>query len=231
MQVLSKLFILCRYMASDHDNFVDVRRRFSTVDGFSFFVAEPPQIQSRQHSRIIGALELEKELCGRTLLYADTYFLASEPEVFVYARHKAMPEEFFSELDFLVEDLTREMPELRREFNLMFNISGKIVTGSAAFPIHPDEKFLNRIRFFRVDFPFGALTIEFSKESVTGDQIQLLEAGLLPRRLDAPLIGCDMTDGPILSNLLTKLHWAAGRLDRRVLESLIAQVTPNSVPA
>jgi hypothetical protein len=213
------------------DNFVNVRRRFATVDGFSYFIAEPPQSQSRQHARIIGALEVEKELVGRTLLYADTYFLASEPEVFVYARHASTPEKFFNELDFFVEGLTSEMPELRREFNLIFNISGKIVTGSAAFPIHPGEKFLNRIRFFRVDFPFGALSVEFGKECFASDQLDLLNEGLLPRNLDSPLVGCDMTDGPMFSALLTRLHWAAGRLDRRILESLIAQVTPNSVPA
>jgi hypothetical protein len=194
-------------------------------------IAEPPQIQSRQHTRVIGALELEKDICGKTLLYADTYFLASEPEVFVYARHKSSPENFFNELDFFVEDLTRGMPELRREFNLIFNISGKIVTGSGAFPIHPDRKFLNKIRFFRVDFPFGALTIEFGRENVAGDQIELLNGGLLSRNLDSPLVGCDMTEGPVLSPLLTRLHWAAGRLDRRLLENLIAQVTPNTVSA
>jgi hypothetical protein len=218
-------------MSQDIDNYVNVRRRFSTLDGFSYFIAEPPQSQSRQHARIIGALEVQKELSGKTLLYADTYFLAAEPEVFVYARHKSAPGSFFDELNFFVEDLTREMPELRREFNLIFNISGKIVTGPRAFPIHPNEKFLNRIRFFRVDFPFGALTIEFGANYSAGDQIELLKEGMLPRKSDSPLIGCDMTEGPIFSALLTRLHWAAGQIDRRILENLIAQVTANPVPA
>jgi hypothetical protein len=31
-------------MNTDVDNFVNLRRRFSTIDGFSFFIAEPPQI-------------------------------------------------------------------------------------------------------------------------------------------------------------------------------------------
>jgi hypothetical protein len=31
-------------MNADVDNFVNLRRRFSTIDGFSFFIAEPPQI-------------------------------------------------------------------------------------------------------------------------------------------------------------------------------------------
>lgn len=163
------------------------------------------------------------------MLYTDTYFLASEPEVFFYARHKSSPENFFNELNFFVDDLTREMPELRREFNLIFNISGKIGADPRAFPIHPRQNFLSRIRFFRLDFPFGALTIEFGAGYSAGDQIELLKEGMLSRKSDSPLIGCDMTEGPIFSPLLTRLHWATGQIDRRILENLIAQVTPNSV--
>jgi hypothetical protein len=218
-------------MVLDADSFVNVRRRFITEGSSGFLIAEPPPHQSRQHARIIGALETDKEIYGRTLLYCDTYFLASEPDVFVYARHRSSQTTFFNELDFFVDDLTREMPELRREFNVMFNISGKIVTGPAAFPIHPDEKFLSRIRFFRVDFPFGALTIEFGKNFAVDDQVRAVNAGILSRKLDSPLIGCDMTEGPIFSKLLIRLHWASVHLDPRILENLIAQVAPNSVTA
>src|SRR5438105_1686852 len=138
-------------MREDPVNFTNVRHRFGTVDGFGFVIAEPPHINSRQHSRVLGALALHTEVYGRTLLYADTYFLASEPEVFVYVRHKASPEQFFSELNFFVEDLTREMPELRREFNFISNISGKILTSETTFPVDPQEiGILTGIRFFRV---------------------------------------------------------------------------------
>jgi hypothetical protein len=130
-----------------------------------------------------------------------------------------------------VQNLTREMPELRREFNVMFNISGKIVAGPAAFPIHPDKKFLSRIRFFRVDFPFGALTIEFGEDFAEDDQVRTINAGIMSRKLDSPLIGCDMTEGPIFSKLLIRLHWASTHLDPSILENLIAQVAPNSVTA
>lgn len=214
------------------DNFVDVRHRFMTSEGTSFLVAEPPQHQSRQHARIIGALEVDAEIYGQTILFFDNYFLSAEPDVFVYARHRCSQSDFFNELDFFVEDLTREMPELRRrEFNLMFNISGKIVTGSSVFPIHPDEKYLKSIRFFRVDFPFGALTVEFGKAFRELDQVKTVAAGLLSRKLDSPLVGCDMTEGPIFSKLLARLHWASPYLGKSMLENLIAQVTPNSVTA
>jgi hypothetical protein len=213
------------------DNFVDVKHRFMTSRGAGFVIAEPPQQQSRQHARIIAAMEVDPEIYGQTILYSDTYSLAAEPDVFVYARHRCSQADFFNELDFFVENLTREMPELRREFNLMFNISGKIVTGSSRFPIHPDEKYLKNIRFFRVDFPFGALTVEFGKVFRELDQVKTLTAGLLSRSLDSPLVGCDVTEGPILSKLLVRLHWASPYLDPSILEHLIAQVTPNSVTA
>jgi hypothetical protein len=213
------------------ENFVDVKRRFITSGGVGFLVAEPPQQQFRQHARIIAAMEVNPDICGQTILYSDTYFLAPEPDVFVYARHKCSPAAFFNELDFFVEELTREMPELRREFNLMFNISGKIVTGSSRFPIHPDEKYLNSVRFFRVDFPFGALTVEFGKTVRELDQVKAVTTGLLSKKVDSPLVGCDLTEGPIFSKLLIRLHWASQYLDPSILENLIAQVTPNSVTA
>jgi hypothetical protein len=160
------------------------------------------------------------------LLYTDTYFLASEPEVFFYARHKSSPENFFNELNFFVDDLTREMPELRREFNLIFNISGKIGAGPRAFPIHPRQNFLSRIRFFRLDFPFGALTIEFGAGYSAGDQIELLKEGMLSRKSDSPLIGCDMTEGPIFSPLLTRLHWEPDKLTAGFWRILLPKLRP-----
>jgi len=211
-------------------NLFNVRQRFATTNGIGFVRAESPQVKSRQHIRIIGGMEWD-EIGGQTLLYADSY-TADEQEIFLYVRHKCSQETFFTELNFFTEDLMREMSELRnKKFNVIFNISGEILSDTLSFPIRPAPEFIENIRFFRVDFPFGALTIEFGKESHATDQLKLLQRSVLSSTLDAPLVGCDVTDGLIFSKLIVRLHWASDTVPPEVLETLIAQVAHNPVVA
>ncbi len=209
-----------------------VKSHVGTIEGVSFVVAEVPAVNGRQHRRVIGLAPQDPALHGKPLVYADSYPLDNERTI-VYARHRTSPAEFVAELDnFFLEQLV-DFPELRRRlFQCQMNIAGELVEDEVGLPFTEFTNIvgLDYLRFLRLSIPFGDLAIEFGTPTLEiPNQLSGLNRHQLPRALETPLVGCDLTKASVLAVLMSRLHWASDRIPPQILERLIDQM--NLVPA
>lgn len=201
-----------------------------TADGKKFIVAEAEK-DGRRHKRLIGASNSLAQLCGRPILYSDTY--AGYNDRFVYARHQAVPMRFFQELDRFYFDRLPSFSELEgREFEVFISDERESRSEMFELPISVKGLEYEDIRFFRIKFPFGELAIEFGRESRSpANEMNSLKERKLPFLAESPLIGYSAENSNILAPLLARLHWASGLLSTKILEELIAELSTDAVPA
>jgi hypothetical protein len=192
------------------------------------------ELKNRLHRRILAADAKFPQTFGKPLLYADTYPTNDEPETYVYARHICSPQLFFDKLNLFLASITDDNPELRnRNYPLLLAIKGKSRIGELPIPYKIQAKTVQHASFFRLDLPFGAMTVEFSKvQREAHDQLPALYLSRkLPQQLEAPLVGFDFTDGSLYIPLLLAVHWAADYIPRSVLEAALGEITHESIPA
>jgi hypothetical protein len=194
-----------------------------------FIIAEPPVIQGRLHRRVIGTAQDdargEQRLDGKPLLYSDTYLTSQK--TYTYARHRATPKEFFSGLD----SLTSEYSELRQgHFPSYITVDKEVFRISLQYPLM--ELLRNdggeSIRFFKITFPFGEMSIQFGEVHVTKDnqRVSCQQEHILTKAVESPILGYQSTeDRPLFLPLFMRLHWASDHIPVDILEYLINEIT------
>jgi hypothetical protein len=127
-----------------------------------------------------------------------------------------------------------ENPELRnRKYPLLLSTNDRANVEESPIPYEVPQEALHTVIFFRLDLPFGATTIEFSKSIDEADgQLERLSAnGEMPQRLEAPLAAFDFTDGSLYKPLLLAVHWAAELIPASILEAALGEVSFESIMA
>jgi len=199
--------------------------------GRKFIIAEPPITQGRLHRRVIGGAAddeaAQRAIDGKPLLYFDAYI--NNGKIYTYARHRGTPKEFFSGLDSLIFEHT----ELRqRHFPSYITVENEVFRISLPFPLtslleHDQE---DSIRFFKVSFPFGEVSIQFGGLRATKDNQRICcEANhTLTKAVESPILGfqADEENRRLFVPLFTHLHWASDYLSDDLLESLTNDIAP-----
>jgi hypothetical protein len=201
----------------------------NTIRGFRFAIAECEARSGRRHRRLIADDGNQPELTNRPLFYADTYQIASE-KTYVYARHATTPIQFFTLLNTLLDaENLREFES--REYRAIFNIDGEQSERSIKFPYFDKCLQGEGVRFCRLFFPFGDVAIEFG-QSFASSENELDDARryrILTKKLESPLIGCDLTKTLALSRLLVETHWTANQLSNSILHGMVDEVARAAV--
>jgi hypothetical protein len=190
-------------------------------------------VAGRHHKRVIAAQTGQVECDGRVILYSDTYTASSEPQTFVYARHNCTPVGFFCKLNEFLSATIEDNSELRdREFPVLLSTNGKALIFAMPIPYSPSADVLEGTTFFRLDLPFGPITIEFGETRIpAGNQVVDMGRDGLTKELDGPLIAIDQTESNIYAPLFLSCHWASRLVPAEVLEVLLDEVTPSPIPA
>jgi hypothetical protein len=179
---------------------------------------------------MIGFAPGSSAIHGRPILYADSYVLEKDEPSYVYARHSATVESFIKELDWLFEGDPTEFAELRRkEFSFFLNVGGAPYRADLQFPFADCFHFGEDVRFVRISFPFGDISVEFGPPRTTNDEYRFVDLNYLTAELERPLLGCETTKSEVLGKLMARLHWAHGLINEFTLEHLIDQVAFNPV--
>ena len=187
----------------------------------------------RTHRRVILAVSGDVAHQGKPLLYSDVYAGSgkSDPETFVYARHKSSSLDFFAELNGFLEGVVMDNPELRkRKFPVLLSLGRNTTKGELEIPFVLNKDMLKKASFFRLDLPFGAVTAEFGDPVCeSGNQLDRMKDGQLIAGLESPLIGVDFTKGDLYKDLLLRVHWASKFIPRAILEEIINDLALTSL--
>jgi hypothetical protein len=210
-----------------------VKTQLTNIGSFSFLAVETPQLKSRQHRRLIGHSP-DSPIFGRPILYTDQY-LGSDIQ-YAYARHAVEPEDFLQQLDFFYYENVKDFPELQdRPFPIVMNVNGSLLQHDARFPYSTSNPMRSAvqegIRFIRISMPFGDLAAEFGPTRYFEDELDKIHLKRLPRHLESPLFGCDVTRSTILSGFMSRIHWASSILPKSILKQAIGEFTSQNIPA
>jgi hypothetical protein len=205
-----------------------------TVNHFLIYTAEAALV-GRTHRRAILALSGDTRHLGKPLFYGDAYVASGqrEPETFVYARHRCDNWNFFIELNGFLEKMVSEYPEFRRrKFPAMLCLGDRSGSRELPIPFVLNKQMLEEATFFRLDLPFGALTVEFGRQvPEEGNQLENMRLKQLTSRLESPLLGVDFTNGDLYKPLMLQVHWAADFIPRNALEDIINDLAATSIYA
>jgi hypothetical protein len=196
------------------------------VEGHAIVVAEAAGLRdagiTRDHMRIIG--KGNPSVSGHPIIYSDTYTGAPADSTFAYARHRVDQSTFLTLLEaFLHDRISVEFPELIGK-----PVHGVIQTQElegTTFESHLAMISMLRsvpIRFARLYFPFGDMTIEFNNNPIiSSDEFFCTQKGGLARRIESPLFAFDASRSDIWASFLVDIHWAANLIDREILLIII----------
>jgi hypothetical protein len=198
------------------------------ISGFRFLAAEAEVLEyslpARLHRRVISIAPGQEDLHGKVVLYSDTYLLKSEPQSFVYARHKSNLGGLLGALDEFFSEKVDDFPELRdRQFRIRLNAGGELMEVYARWPFLIGVPGTKDLRFLRIAFPFGDLCVEFgnpdSEKATIGSSIRQQDMSSV--YFGSPLFGFEATRSIFLGALAARIHWASGKIPVEVLDRLI----------
>jgi len=197
------------------------------VSNRPFLVAEVG-LGKRTHRRVIGeATSGHPSLTGKPILYVDSYGDPEQPRIYAYARHKVTFTEFVRLLDRFILDKTPAYKELKgREFPVWTNGGGGLIQSKVRFPL-TSEPVDSKTSFFRISIPFGDIAIEFTPTSPEAkDELTSVKVGKLPRLIESPLFGCDLSQTSEACSLFAQVHWAGpDQLPAAIVTGLIKQMS------
>ena len=204
---------------------VKVRRLRERVDGVEFVMAEVDEGR-RQHRRILAVSSQDETLDGRPIVYSDTY-ADRDGSTYIYAAHRWDVPGFLGDLDSFLMKKFAEWSG--RPFPVVVNRRGELARLHLQMPFHASVSEQDSILFIKFTFPFGPIAIEFRQLNVGESELGALKNRHLPRALQAPLIGCDVTRTELPAMLVTCGHWTSGRIGPEVMASLTLQAAPQPV--
>jgi hypothetical protein len=208
------------------------RSQYDRIGGLLIRTAEV-DFGKRRHQRIVGADPESPETLGKTLVYSD-FYTGSDETLYLYARHTADQQTFFPELNVFFQDLLDDgYRELSRvPFPVVFNLDGVPIQIDRVVPLTLSSKEMKQTKFFRMDLPFGAMSIEFGREvSSNLNELDIIDSGELVRAVSGPLIGCDFSLGTTYLPIFTKFHWAKKFLNANILRALMEQLAGSTTYA
>ncbi|MGH9628639.1 MAG: hypothetical protein ACRD7E_09920 [Bryobacteraceae bacterium] len=150
--------------------------------------------------------------------------MEDEPPVYLYARHKWNAASFVEALDGFLLEHFKEWNG--RSFPVVLNRDGKRLELDLTMPFGIAVPGIEAVRFAKFVFPFGPITIEFGMTRVSENDLKELERNRLPRSLETPLIGCEVTNTDLPLSLVARGHWASEMIPPEVLVSLLRQAAP-----
>jgi hypothetical protein len=177
----------------------------------------------RSHQRVIGGGTTR--IAGHTMIYSDTYAGAPREPTYAYARHDVDQQKFFALLEeFVSTAILLEYPELRgKEAKCVVQTADELreVEYESYFTaIHTLQSI--SIKFARISFPFGDMTVEFKPETlIPGGELNLVARGMLTKQVESPLFAFDVSDSDLWVSLLTSIHWARHLVEADVLRSIL----------
>ncbi len=202
----------------------------NVVRNFHYAIVESQPRAGRRHRRLIVDEPNHPHLNNKPLFYSDTYQTRGGEKTYVYARHVAGPSRFFTALNTLLEaENLREYES--REYKAIFNIGADYSERSIVFPYFDESLASEDFRFCRFFFPFGDVAVEFGATfPSTEEELQdVRRHRVLTRKLESPLLGCDLTKTLALGSLLVETHWSAEHISSSVLQSMLEEVARAAV--
>ena len=202
------------------------------IDGFHYVIAECETRGARRHRRMMVDEPSQPLLNNKPLFYVDTYQTGGDDRTYVYARHLADPSRFFTALNNLLEEeKLREYED--RKYKAIFNLNGEYSERQIVFPYFDESLTSDVCRFCRLFFPFGDVAAEFgppfpSSQNELDDARQYRQ---LTKRLESPLLGCDVSRTLAMGKLLVETHWSARKIPTSVLQTMLEEAARASVTA
>ncbi len=202
------------------------------VGGFRYVIAESELGGKRRHRRMIADEPEQPLLNGKPLFYLDTYQGTGAERTYVYARHLVDPSGFFATLNLLVE--AEQLREYRaKAYRGVFNLAGEFLERQVALSDLGNSLAAKDLRFCRLFFPFGDVAVEFGPPFSSGED-ELENARhyrRLTKRLESPLLGCDLSRTLAMGTLIVDTHWSSRQIPASILQAMLEEVARAPVTA